>query len=114
MPIGFFNVLLHPDDTRGKQLLRTAGTSAGISLFVEIAQCFNYRVPDVDDIILNTIGGLFGALLCILQLKSGLPQQYKQDASQRKPVLQREYRRCENRHHLQSRELPGLRLHRSE
>ncbi len=69
MPIGFFEVLLHPADTRRRQLVLTAAASAGISLFVEIAQCFNYRVPDVDDIVLNTVGGLAGALLCMLQQK---------------------------------------------
>lgn len=71
MPLGFFEVLLHPADTRKRQLLRSAGTAAGLSLFVEFAQCFNYRVPDVDDVILNTLGALLGALLCILQQKAG-------------------------------------------
>ena len=71
MPIGFFEVLLHPGMRRGKQLLLSAATAAGISLFVEFAQCFNYRVPDVDDIILNTIGAVFGALLCMLLQKTG-------------------------------------------
>ncbi len=71
MPIGFFEVLLHPAYTRKQQLLRTAAVSAGISLFVEFAQLFNYRVSDLDDIILNTIGGLLGCLLCMLEQKAG-------------------------------------------
>ena len=71
MPIGFFEVLLHPTYTRKQQLLRTAAVSAGISLFVEFAQLFNFRVSDVDDIILNTIGGLSGCLLCMLEQKLG-------------------------------------------
>ncbi len=71
MPLGFFEVLLHPSRARGQQLLRAAAVSAGISLFVEFAQLFNYRVPDVDDIILNTIGGVSGCLLCMLQQKIG-------------------------------------------
>ena len=71
MPIGFFEVLLHPAYTRKQQLLRTATVSAGISLFVEFAQLFNFRVSDVDDIILNTVGGVFGCLLCMLQQKLG-------------------------------------------
>lgn len=70
MPIGF-EVLLHPTYTRKQQLLRTAAVSAGISLFVEFAQLFNFRVSDVDDIILNTIGGLSGCLLCMLEQKLG-------------------------------------------
>ena len=38
---------------------------------MEFAQFFNYRVPDIDDLILNTLGGTLGALLCILQQKAG-------------------------------------------
>ena len=71
LPIGFFEVLLHPTFSRKKQIGFSAATAAMLSLFVEFAQCFNYRVPDVDDIILNTIGGALGALLCILQQKIG-------------------------------------------
>ncbi len=71
MPIGFFEVLLYPGYNRKKQLLRTAAVSAGVSLFVEIAQLFNFRVSDVDDIVLNTIGGVSGCLLCMLQQKIG-------------------------------------------
>ena len=71
MPLGFFEVLLHPAETRKKQLLMTVAVSAGISLFIEFAQCFTYRVPDVDDIILNTLGGVLGALLCMALQKIG-------------------------------------------
>ena len=71
MPLGFFEVLLHPAETRKKQLLMTVAASAGISLFIEFAQCFTYRVPDVDDIILNTLGGVLGALLCMALQKIG-------------------------------------------
>lgn len=69
MPIGFFEVLLHPDFSRKKQIGFTAATAALLSLFIEFAQLFNYRVSDVDDIILNTIGAVLGALLCILLQK---------------------------------------------
>ena len=71
LPLGFFEVLFHPAETRGRQLMMTVSASLALSLFVEFAQCFNYRVPDADDIILNTLGGLFGALLCMLQQKAG-------------------------------------------
>ena len=69
MPIGFFEVLLHPGFSRKKQIGFTAATAALLSLFIEFAQLFNYRVSDVDDIILNTIGAVLGALLCILLQK---------------------------------------------
>ena len=71
MPIGFFEVLLHPDRSRKWQLLFSAATAFVLSLFLEFAQCFNYRVPDVDDVILNTIGGSLGALLCMLLQRIG-------------------------------------------
>ena len=71
MPVGFFQVLLHPDRSRKWQLLFSAATAFVLSLFVEFAQCFNYRVPDVDDIILNTVGASLGALLCMLQQRLG-------------------------------------------
>ena len=71
MPVGFFEVLLHPERSRKWQVGFSAATAAVLSLFVEFAQLFNFRVPDVDDIILNTIGGTLGALLCMLQQKTG-------------------------------------------
>lgn len=71
MPIGFFEVLLHPGYTRKQQILRTAAVSAGLSLILEFIQFFNYRVPDIDDVILDTIGGFLGCLLCILLQKIG-------------------------------------------
>ena len=71
MPIGFFGVLLHPERSRKRQLASSAGAAAAISLFVEFAQLFNYRVSDVDDVILNTLGGAAGALLCMLQQRIG-------------------------------------------
>lgn len=71
LPVGFFEVLLHPGRSRKWQLCFSAATAAALSLFVEFAQCFNYRVPDVDDIILNTLGGVIGSILCMLQQKAG-------------------------------------------
>ena len=71
LPVGFFEVLLHPNRSRKWQIAFSAATAVLISLLVEIAQFFNYRVPDIDDIILNTIGGTLGALLCILLQKIG-------------------------------------------
>ena len=97
MPLGFFEVLLHPADSRKKQLLLSAATAAGVSLFVEFAQCFNYRVSDVDDIILNTIGGVLGALLCMLQQKLGF------DRTRVGRVLLPRIPRAWNRHMLLNR-----------
>ena len=71
LPVGFFEVLLHPGFPRKRQILRSVAVSAGLSLILEFAQFFNYRVPDIDDIILDTIGGFIGCLLCILLQKTG-------------------------------------------
>ena len=71
LPMGFFEVLLHPAYSRRRQLLQAALVAAGISLFIEFAQLFNYRVSDIDDLILNTTGGILGALLCMLLQKTG-------------------------------------------
>ncbi|MBR5109406.1 MAG: VanZ family protein [Clostridia bacterium] len=71
MPIGFFEVLLHPNRSRKWQLVFSAATAFVLALFVEFAQCFNYRVPDVDDVILFTLGGTLGALLCMLLQRIG-------------------------------------------
>lgn len=71
MPVGFFEVLLHPDRSRKWQLIFSAATAFILSLFLEFAQCFNYRVPDVDDVILNTLGATLGALLCMLLQRTG-------------------------------------------
>lgn len=69
MPLGFFEVLLHPAATRRRQLLMTAAASVALSLFIGFAKCFNYRVPDIDDLLLNLLGSVLGALLCMLQQK---------------------------------------------
>ena len=71
MPIGFFEVLLHPGFSRKWQILFSAATAFLLSILIEFAQFFNYRVPDVDDVILNTIGGVLGSLLCILLQRIG-------------------------------------------
>ena len=71
LPVGFFEVLLHPGFPRKRQILRSVAVSAGLSLILEFAQFFNYRVPDIDDIILDPIGGFIGCLLCILLQQTG-------------------------------------------
>ncbi|MBR6028784.1 MAG: VanZ family protein [Clostridia bacterium] len=71
LPLGFFEVLLHPGKSRRFQLALSAATACMLSLFLEAAQLFNYRVPDVDDVILHVLGGAVGALLCMLQQKIG-------------------------------------------
>ena len=71
MPLGVFEVLLHPGRSRKWQIAFSAATAFFLSLFIEFAQFFNFRVPDIDDIILNTIGALLGALMCMLMQKIG-------------------------------------------
>lgn len=58
MPVGFFAGLLLDKPRWWKGTLLTAG----LSLFIEIFQLFISRGTDVDDLILNTLGGLLGYL----------------------------------------------------
>lgn len=56
MPVGFFAGLLSDKPRWWKGTLLTAG----VSLFIEIFQLFISRGTDVDDLILNTLGGFLG------------------------------------------------------
>lgn len=60
LPLGILTPLL-----RGKQrpLLFTAGAGAALSLLIELSQLLNNRSTDIDDLILNTIGAIFGFAL---------------------------------------------------
>lgn len=58
MPVGFFAGLLSDKPRWWKGTLLTAG----LSLFIEIFQLFISRGTDIDDLILNTLGGLLGHL----------------------------------------------------
>ena len=48
----------------GRKIPGTALFCAAVSLAVELAQLFMPRAADIDDIILNTAGGVAGAALC--------------------------------------------------
>lgn len=56
MPVGFFAGLLSDKPRWWKGTLLTAG----LSLFIELFQLFVSRGTDIDDLILNTLGGLLG------------------------------------------------------
>ena len=56
LPIGLFTALLSDRPRWWKSTLYTLGTS----LFIEVFQLFVSRGTDVDDLILNTVGGLAG------------------------------------------------------
>lgn len=66
-PLGFFAPLLWKPLRRWWAAL---GLSAAVSLLIEFLQLFLGRSVDVDDLILNTLGGLLGYLLfCLLPKK---------------------------------------------
>ena len=66
-PLGFFVPLLWKALRRWWAAL---GLSAAVSLLIEFLQLFLGRSVDVDDLILNTLGGLMGYLLfCMLPKK---------------------------------------------
>ncbi|MHC5541335.1 VanZ family protein [Singulisphaera rosea] len=58
MPIGLLVPSLRDEPTSAR---RIAALSAGVSLLIEVLQLFSgRRIADVDDVLLNTIGGLLG------------------------------------------------------
>ena len=59
VPVGFFFALLW----HKKRFLRALFGGAGISLFIELCQLPMSRATDIDDLILNTLGALFGYIL---------------------------------------------------
>ena len=59
LPIGFFPMLLY----RNMTVKKAALIGFCVSLFIEVAQIAVQRDSDVDDLILNTLGAVLGALL---------------------------------------------------
>lgn len=62
IPVGFFAGLLMDKPLCWKGAL----CAFGLSLFIELAQLFVCRGTDVDDLILNTLGGVLGYWLFLL------------------------------------------------
>gem|GEM_PF-408911 len=67
--IGFLTPLLWK---KYEKMKNTVGISFLISLFIETTQIFLPRATDVDDLIMNTLGGLIGYILYLL-VKKGIP-----------------------------------------
>lgn len=65
MPLGFFLPLIW---LNFRKFSRTVIFGAGVSLFIEINQLFNYRATVTDDLILNTLGVILGWLCAKLFL----------------------------------------------
>ena len=66
-PLGFLPPLLWQ---RWRHLWAVVPLSAGVSCLIEFLQLFLGRSVDVDDVILNTLGGLLGYLLfCLIPKK---------------------------------------------
>ena len=64
LPLGLLPPLLW---RKLRHLWATVGLSAAVSCLIEFLQLFLERAVDVDDVILNTLGGLLGYLLfCFL------------------------------------------------
>lgn len=70
VPLGFLPALLWK---RWRHLWTAVPLCAGVSLLIEALQLFIGRSVDVDDLILNTLGGLLGYLLFCL-----VPRKWKQ------------------------------------
>ena len=63
IPLGFYITIF----TQGKTIWKNTVLILFVSVFVEIIQfTFKFGIGDVDDVILNTVGGLIGCTLCRL------------------------------------------------
>lgn len=60
MPFGFLLPLLWKNK---RQTLKVVGLSFLFSFLIEFCQLFNLRATDVDDLIMNTLGGVLGFLI---------------------------------------------------
>lgn len=66
-PLGFFGALRYI----GRRPILVAGSiGAVMSATIEIAQFFLGRSADIDDVILNTVGGLLGAVLAVVAARA--------------------------------------------
>lgn len=63
VPVGFLVVLLWQ---QRQPLVAGALVALAFSLLIEFVQLFSLRGTDIDDVILNTAGGLVGAVICVL------------------------------------------------
>lgn len=81
LPIGFFAALLSDKPRWWKGTLWTFG----VSLFIEVFQLFVSRGTDVDDLILNTLGGLLGHWVFLL-LRWSCPEMVQKCARQRRSI----------------------------
>ncbi|WP_435016521.1 VanZ family protein [Tundrisphaera sp. TA3] len=60
LPMGFLVPILWPRRS-GSMLTRVAAASFGLSLLIEVLQYLSgRRIADVDDLLLNTLGGMLG------------------------------------------------------
>lgn len=66
IPFGFLLPLLWK---RFESCYQTIAAGALFSFFIEMLQCFNARVTDIDDLIMNTIGTVLGFAFCLLLQK---------------------------------------------
>ena len=71
MPFGFFSVL-HDRAKAGRRLLNVLWKTALTSVCMEALQACIGRVPDIDDVIINTMGGMIGGLACVIWYKTKL------------------------------------------
>ena len=63
VPLGVYITIF----TQGKTIWKNTVLILFVSVFAEIIQfTFKFGIGDVDDVILNTVGGLIGCILCRL------------------------------------------------
>ena len=60
IPMGFMLPMLW---VRNQRFFKVFFFSIGITLFIELSQFFTYRAPDIDDLMMNALGGVTGYVL---------------------------------------------------
>lgn len=80
-PIGFFAGLLWADPG----LKRAALFALCVSVFIELCQLFQFRATDVDDVLLNVLGGLlgYGAYALLRKLAPQFCARFKPEKTQK-------------------------------
>lgn len=66
LPVGFFLRLLY---SRYKSYRRVAAYGLCFSLYIEIVQMFGFGLTDINDLLMNTLGAVMGALLGRIAVK---------------------------------------------
>lgn len=75
MPLGFLLPLIWE---KFRNIVKVFYTGLGFSLAIEICQLFNHRATDIDDLMMNSLGAVFGYFIwvCVSNLFNSISDKY--------------------------------------